>query len=326
MLTLLHRLSLAATVIFVASGAALPDRAAAQPAGYRLMVGVQAGASTDSTARIIAEHMRGTLGESVIVENRPGAGQRVAMAELLKSPADGRTMLMSASALYSIVPHIYGEKTGFDPMKDVIPVTRVVAFQVGVGAATQIGATNIKEFIAWAKANPDKAAYGSPGPGTSSHLTGLLLSQAIGIPMAHVPYRGGSTMIADLTSGHVPLMFTSISDFPEHAKAGKLRILASAGPQRSPVAPDVPTLKEQGVDIAFEAGFDIHVRAGTPRAAVDKIHAAVAKAVQQPDIAAKLEAMGVQPRATSPDDLLRQQAQEIKFWEAPVKASGYKGE
>lgn len=302
------------------------NSAAAQPTGYRLMVGVQPGASTDTIARILAEHMRGVLGDSVIVENRPGAGQRVAMAELQKSPADGRTMLMSASALYSIVPHIYGEKTGFDPMKDVIPVSRVVAFQVGVGAATQIGATNIKEFIAWAKANPDKASYGSPGPGTSSHLTGLLLSQAIGVPMAHVPYRGGSAMIADLTAGHIPLMFTSISDYPEHARAGKLRILASAGPNRSPAAPDVPTLREQGIDIAFEAGFDLHVRAGVPRDMVAKLHAAVASAVRQPDIRAKLEAMGVQPRASTPEELLKQQAEELKFWEAPVKASGYKGE
>lgn len=302
------------------------NSAAAQPTGYRLMVGVQPGASTDTIARILAEHMRGVLGDSVIVENRPGAGQRVAMAELQKSPADGRTMLMSASALYSIVPHIYGDKTGFDPMKDVIPVSRVVAFQVGVGAAMQIGAANIKEFIAWAKANPDKASYGSPGPGTSSHLTGLLLSQAIGVPMAHVPYRGGSAMIADLTAGHIPLMFTSISDYPEHARAGKLRILASAGPNRSPAAPDVPTLREQGIDIAFEAGFDLHVRAGVPRDMVAKLHAAVASAVRQPDIRAKLEAMGVQPRASTPEELLKQQAEELKFWEAPVKASGYKGE
>jgi tripartite-type tricarboxylate transporter receptor subunit TctC len=300
--------------------------AQAQPGGYRLMVGVQAGASTDTIARLIAEKMRVSLNEPVVVENRPGAGQRVAMGELLKSPADGRTMLLSASALYSIVPHIYGDKAGFDPMKDVIPVSRVVAFQVGVGAATQIGATNIKEFIAWAQANPNKASYGSPGPGTSSHLTGILLSKAIGIPMVHVPYRGGAPMIADLTAGHIPLMFTSISDYPEHAKAGKLRILASAGPNRSPAAPDVPTLREQGIDIAFEAGFDLHVRAGVPQDMVKRIHAAVAKAVREPDVSSKLETMGVQPRGSTPDELYTQQAAELKFWEEPVKASGYKGE
>ena len=300
--------------------------ATAQPTGYRLMVGVQAGATTDTTARLLAERMRISLNDSVVVENRPGAGQRVAMAELLKSPADGRTMLLSASALYSIVPHIYGEKTGFDPMKDVIPVSRVVAFQVGVGASMQSGATNIAEFVAWAKANPQKASYGSPGPGTSSHLTGILLSQAIGIAMAHVPYRGGAPMIADLTAGHIPLMFTSISDYPEHAKAGKLRILASAGPKRSPAAPDVPTLREQGIDIAFEAGFDMHVRAGTPAEMVKRLHAAIAAAVRDPEVSKKLETMGVQPRGSTPEELLKWQAAEIKFWEAPVKASGYKGE
>ncbi len=298
----------------------------AQTSGYRMMVGVQAGASTDTIARLIAERMRITLNDTVIVENRPGAGQRVAMGELLKAPADGRTMLLSASALYSIVPHIYGDKTGFDPMKDATPVSRVVAFQVGVGASMQIGATNIKEFIAWAKANPDKASYGSPGPGTSSHLTGILLSQAIGIPMAHVPYRGGAPMIADLTAGHIPLMFTSISDYPEHAKGGKLRILASAGPKRSPAAPDVPTLREQGIDIAFEAGFDMHVRAGAPPEMVQRLNAAIVAAVRDAGVSSKLEAMGVQPRGSSADELYQAQVAEMKFWEAPVKASGYKGE
>ncbi len=310
-----------ATILLLSTGPAI-----SQTGGYRMMVGVQAGASTDTIARLIAERMRITLNDSVIVENRPGAGQRVAMGELLKSAPDGRTMLLSASALYSIVPHIYGERTGFDPMKDAIPVSRVVAFQVGVGAATQIGATNIKEFITWAKANPDKASYGSPGPGTSSHLTGIMLSQAIGIPMAHVPYRGGAPMIADLTAGHIPLMFTSISDYPEHAKAGKLRILASAGPNRSPVAPDVPTLREQGIDIAFEAGFDMHVRAGTPVEMVQRLNASIVAAVKDPGVSSKLEAMGVQPRGSSPEELYQAQAAELKFWEAPVKASGYKGE
>lgn len=315
-------------LIAVSAGIALLQTlpSLAQPTGYRLMVGVQAGASTDTIARILAERMRTHLGEQVIVENRPGAGQRVAMAELLKSPADGRTMLLSASALYSIVPHIYGEKTGFDPMKDVQPVSRIVAFQVGVGAATQTGARNIADFVAWLKKNPDKASYGSPGPGTSSHLTGLMLSKAIGIPMAHVPYRGGSAMIADLTAGHIPLMFTSISDYPEHAKAGKLNILAAAGPQRSPAAPDVPTLKEQGIDIAFEAGFDLHMKSGVPGDMLRRISDVVMKSVREPEVSAKLSAMGVAPRGSTPEELATAQAQELKFWAEPVKESGYKGE
>ena len=130
---------------------------------FRILVGVQAGASTDTIARLLADKLRVALNEPVIVENKTGAAQRIAMQELLKSPADGRTIFLGSNSVYSILPHIYGDQTGYDPFKDAMPISRIVAFQVGIAAGNQINVTNIKEFVAWAKANPGTVSFASPG-------------------------------------------------------------------------------------------------------------------------------------------------------------------
>ena len=307
--------------------AALTGEAAAQGgAPIRILVGVAAGASTDTIARLLAAKLQDSLKETVIVENKTGAAQRIAMQELLKSPADGRTIFLGSNSVYSILPHIYGDQTGYNPFKDAMPITRVVAFQVGIGAGNQLGVTNIKEFVEWAKANPGKVSFASPGAGTSSHFTGVMLSKALNIPMTHVPYRGTAPALADLIGGHIPLVFTSYSDLPEPAKAGKLKILATAGPKRSPATPDTPTLKEQGVDIAFDSAFDMHAKAGTPPETIRKLHDAIVAAIREPDVNAKLTTLGVQPIGSTSAELAKMQADEYKFWEKPVKDSGYKGE
>jgi tripartite-type tricarboxylate transporter receptor subunit TctC len=200
-----RRLAALAVMLMAFTGGA----AAQGGAPFRILVGVQAGASTDTIARLLADKLRASLKETVIVENKTGAAQRIAMQELLKSPADGRTIFLGSSSVYSILPHIYGDQTGYDPFKDAMPITRVVAFQVGIGAGNQIGVSNIKELVAWAKANPGAVSFASPGAGTSSHFTGVMLSKALGIPMTHVPYRGTAPALADLIGGHIPLVFTA---------------------------------------------------------------------------------------------------------------------
>ena len=315
-------------IVVAAALASFTAQAVAQSGGqpFRILVGVQPGASTDTIARLLADKLRGSLNETVIVENKSGAAQRLAVAELLKSPADGRTIFLGSSAVYSIIPHIYGDQTGYDPFKDVTPLTRVVAFQVGIGASLQTNASNIQEFIEWAKANPGKVAFASPGAGSSSHFAGVMLSKAIGIPMTHVPYRGTAAALTDLIGGHIPLLFTAYSDLPEPARAGKLKILATAGPKRSPATPDTPTLREQGIDIAFDVAFDMHAKAGTPPEMVKRLNEALVAAIKDPEVNAKLWAMGLQPVGNTPGELLAAQETEYKLWEAPVKESGYKGE
>lgn len=313
--------------ILVAALACLTAQAAAQGGQpFRILVGVQPGATTDTMARMLADKLRVSLNETVIVENKSGAAQRLAVAELLKSPADGRTIFLGSSAVYSIIPHIYGDRTGYDPFKDVTPLTRVVAFQVGIGAGLHINASNVKEFVEWAKANPGKVSFGSPGAGSSSHFAGVMLSKAIGIPMTHVPYRGTAAALTDLIGGHIPILFTAYSDLPEPARAGKLKILATAGPKRSPATPDTPTLREQGIDIAFDVAFDMHAKAGTPPEMVKRLNEALVAAIKDPEVNAKLTALGLQPVGGTPDELLKAQEAEYKLWEAPVKESGYKGE
>lgn len=314
-------------LILAAAAAAVMSAAPAtaqQP--MRLIVPVPGGASTDTIARVLAEKLRDELGETIVVENKPGAGQRIGMQELMKAPGDGRTLLIASSALYSIIPHIYGDQTGFDPFKDVVPITRVVAFQVGLAAGLHTGASNVKEFTAWLKANPSKATYGSPGAGTSSHFTGIGLAKSIGIPMTHAPYRGGAPALTDLMGGHIPLVSTAFSDLPAYHTSGKMKVIAIAGHKRSPALPDVMTLKEQGVDVAFDVGFDVHIKTGAPAGTVEKLNAALVKIIKMPDVSAKLLSMGLTPSGISAKELADSQAAEYKLWAGPVKESGFKGE
>jgi tripartite-type tricarboxylate transporter receptor subunit TctC len=248
------------------------------------------------------------------------------MAELLKAPADGRTLLYGSSALYSIIPHIYGAAAGFDPFKDVTPLSRISSVPVGIAAGLHIKSNNIAEFRAWAKANPAGVSYASPGAGTSSHFAGLMLSKALGIPMAHVPYSGTAPALADLIGGHIPLVFSAVADFTELARDGKLSLLATTGSKRSPAASETRTLKEQGVDISFEIGFDAYAKAGVPAAALQRLGAALVAAGRDPEVRAKLVQIGNEPFGGTAEELLAAQQAEFRLWEAPVKESGYKGE
>lgn len=295
-------------------------------APIRILLGVQAGASTDLIARHLAEKLRESLGEVVIVDNRPGAGQRIAMLELKKAPGDGRTLGLFASAAFSIAPHIYGDRLGYDPVKDYTPISRIVAFQVGFGAGLHTNSSNVAEFVKWLKANPDKAAFASPGAGTSSHFAGLMFAKAIGIPMTHVPYKGSAAAITDLIGGHIAMLSSSFSDFPEHHKAGKLKVIATAGNKRSPALPDVPTLREQGINVGFEVAFDMYAPANVPPEVVKRLNEALSKATLAPDSREKFEKIGLQPTASTADELAKAQAEETRLWAEPVKESGFKGE
>ena len=300
--------------------------AAQEKSPIRIVVGVQAGATTDLIARHLAEKLRDSLGETVLVDNRPGAGQRIALMEVKKSPNDGRTLMLAASAAFSIAPHIYGDQLGYDPVRDFTPITRVVAFQVGLGAGLQTGAANVAEFAAWAKANPDKASFASPGAGTSSHFTGVLLAQAIGINLTHIPYKGSAAALSDLIGGHIPLLSTALPDLPEHHRAGKLRIIATAGLARSPAVPDVPTLREQGIDIGFDVAFDLYTCANVAPDIVKHLNTALVAAIQAPDSRQRFDGIGLQTAGTSAEELAAKQAAETQMWAQPVKASGYRGE
>ena len=176
----MHCRSICTIISFAVLALIAQPVSAQEKAPIRIIIGVQAGASTDLIARYLAEKLHQSLGETVIVENRPGAGQRLAMTELKKAAPDGRTIGLMASAAFSILPHIYGDTLDYDPVNDFTPLSRIVAFQVGFGVGLHTNATNVAEFLTWVKANPDKAAFASPGAGTSSHFAGLMFAKVTG--------------------------------------------------------------------------------------------------------------------------------------------------
>ena len=305
---------------------AAPVAVAQDKTPIRIIVGVQAGATTDMVARHLAEKLRESLGETVIVENRPGAAQRIALGEVKKANPDGRSLVIASSAAFSIMPHIYGDQLGYDPVKDFTPVTRVVAFQVGFGAGLHTGAANVKEYLAWAQQSPSNLSFASPGPGTSSHFAGLMLAKATGVPLTHVPYKGSAAALTDLMGGHIGMLTTAFSDLPQLHKEGKLRIIATAGNTRSPQAPDVPTLKEQGVDVGFDVAFDLYTTGNVPPDVVKRLNAALVQAIQAPDSRQRFDNIGLQTAGSSAEELAAMQATETRMWAEPVKSSGYKGD
>jgi tripartite-type tricarboxylate transporter receptor subunit TctC len=301
-----------------------PSNAQTAAGTTRILVGVQAGASTDLVARLVADKLQGPLGDTVIVDNKPGASQRIAVAELKKSAPDGRTLMLAGNTVFSVLPHVYGDRLGYDPVKDFSPITRGVVFQVGFAASP--ATKTMPAFLTWAKTQPAGITFGSPGAGSTSHFAGLMLAKAAKLQMTHAAYRGGAPALNDLMGGHIALVTTAASDLPALAKAGKLSIIATAGPRRTPSTPDVPTLRELGFDIAFDSAFDFYAPAGVPPDVVARLNAALVKALAMPDVRTRIEEIGLQVGASTPQDLASKQAAEFAWWAEPVKESGFKGE
>lgn len=308
------------------AGAALAAPAVfAQERTMRIWVGFPPGGSADTIARLLAEKLRASLGQNVIVENKPGAAGRLVLGELKRAAPDGQTLVLSPSGAMVIAPWLYSN-IGYDPIKDFTPVSRLVTFDFAVTAGPGAPQGDLKSVLAWMKANPGKASYATSGAGTVPHFAGLMLSQAAGVPITHVAYRGGAPAAQDLIGGQIPLMVDTASETIEHHKAGKVRILAVTGEQRSRALPDVPTLKEQGINMAADAFFGLYGPPGMQADVVARIDRAVADALKDPAIQEKIHGFGLVPNHAPAADLAATQASHLKRWEGPIKASGYKAE
>lgn len=299
--------------------------ALAQDRSLRIWVGFPPGGSADVIARLLAEKLKGQLGQNVIVENKPGAAGRLVLGELKRMAPDGQNLVLSPSGAMVIAPHLYASLP-YDPIKDFTPVSRIVTFDFAVTAGPGAPAGDLKSVLAWMKANPAKANYATSGAGTVPHFAGLLLSQAAGVPLTHVAYRGGAPAAQDLIGGQIPLMVDTASETIEHHKAGKVRILAVTGEQRSRALPDVPTLKEQGIDSAADAFFGLYGPPGMAADAVARIDRAVADALRAPDMQERIYGFGLVPNHAPGAQLAVTQAEHLKRWETPIKASGFKAE
>ena len=297
----------------------------AQDRTLKILVGFPPGGAVDVIARLLADKLRVSLGQNVIVDNKPGAGGRVALNEIKKAAPDGQTVVLSPSGALVIQPWLFAN-LGYDPVKDFTPISRVTTFDFAVTAGPGAPAGDLKAVLAWMKANPTKANYATSGAGTVPHFAGLLLGQAAGVPMTHVAYRGGAPAAQDLIGGQVPLMVDTASETIEHHKAGKVRILAVTGDARSKALPDVPTLKESGINIAADAFFGLYGPAGMAPDVVARIDRAVADALKAPDVQDKIYGFGLVPNHAGAAALSATQAEHLKRWEAPIKASGFKAE
>jgi tripartite-type tricarboxylate transporter receptor subunit TctC len=296
----------------------------AQDRTIKIWVGFPPGGSADVIARLLADKLKTTLGQNVLVDNKPGAAGRLVLGELKRMPPDGQNLVLSPSGAMVIAPHLY--TLNYDPIKDFTPVSRIVTFDFAVTAGPGAPAGDLKTVLAWMKANPAKASYGTSGAGTVPHFAGLLLSQAAGTPLTHVAYRGGAPAAQDLIGGTIPLMVDTASETIEHHKAGKVRILAVTGEQRSRALPDVPTLKEQGINTAADAFFGLYGPPGMAPDLVARIDRAVADALKLPDIQERIYGFGLVPNHAPGPQLAVTQAEHLKRWETPIKTSGFKAE
>jgi tripartite-type tricarboxylate transporter receptor subunit TctC len=301
------------------ASATLPAGAQDKPP-LKIVVGFPPGGSADTLARLMAETLRADVG-SVIVENRPGAGGRIALAQVKRAAPDGQTVILLPSGPMVLFPHVY-KKLDYDPVADFAPVSLLARFQFGVVAGPSAPAKTVKDMIARAKAEPGVSSYGTPGLGTLPHFMGVLFEQKAGAPLNHVPFQGGGPANNALLGGHIQYKFDVVSETAEFHRSGKARILAVTGAQRDPQVPEVPTLREAGIDMEASAWFAVYGPAGMSPAVQTRLSQAFAAAVRQPAMRERMLGLGYEPVGSSPAELAAAQQTDLNRWAAPIKATG----
>lgn len=289
----------------------------------RILVGFPPGGSTDNVARRLAEKLRGTYATTVLVENKPGAATQIAVSALKASAPDGATLLLSPPAPFSIYPFTY-RKLPY-AAEDVVPVSLVCTFSfaLAVGPAVPASVKTVKDFLAWAKANPKQASFGSPASGSTPHLVGSLLSKMSGVELTHIAYRGDAPGLQDLMGGQVSAYSTVLGSFLPHLKSDRLRLLAVSGAARNTFAPDVPTYSEQGYAIDLTEWFGVFMPAGASAAVVQRCAAQVQAAVAQPDFAKGLAEFGMAARSSSPQEMASRLGTETNLWRSNIQQIGF---
>jgi tripartite-type tricarboxylate transporter receptor subunit TctC len=274
---------------------------------------------------MIAEHLQSGLRRPVIVENRTGAAGRIGAQAVRDAPPDGPVLLLATGAHLTLQPHVFPD-LGYDPFADFTPISQIVTFDQALVVSKQVPVQSINDLVAWFKANPDQAVYGSPGVGTGPHFIAMEFGRVFDLNLRHVPYRGTPAALPDVLAGRVPMYIASSAELIEHHKSGGLRIIATVGSARSPFLPDVPILKESGVHIEAPGWSAFYAPARTPREVVERLERDIAAAIHVPKTRARILAMGFQPTGTSADELKQIQRLEFDRWALVVKASGYKAE
>lgn len=315
-----RRLCLLSLACLALVGAA-PPTAHANGKLLRIVVGYPAGGAVDVVARQVGEEMRES-GYNVVVENKAGAAGRLAVATVLQAPADGNTVLLMPGGNISLYSHVYPNLKY--SLADLAPLATLCSFSFGLAVGPGTPAKTWPEFVAWAKANPGKASFGTPGAGTGMHFMGVMLGRQAGIDFLHVPYKGGAAAMSDLLGGSLPSLATTLPNIVKLHQTGKIKIVGFSGETRSPKLADVPTFKEQGYpDVVMSEVFAVFAPAKTPAPVQKELEAAFTKAARQPRMVEALEKLEFESLVLDAKATRSHLEADMRRWEPVVKASGY---
>ena len=303
--------------------AAFATFAGAQAGSVRMVLGFPAGATSDILSRLVADNMRQTLGQPVIVENKPGAGGRIANETVKAATPDGTTLLMTPVATMSIFPHSFGNLR-YDPFTDFAPLAHLSDFQLGLGVAASVPATTLAEYVALVKKEPQMRFYASAAAGSIPHFLGVMFARTAGIELTHVPYKGTAAVMQAIAGNEIAAITTVAADIGTLARSGKARMLAVSGDKRAAAFPEVPTFKEQGYDMSATAWYALFAPAKTPPAVRERLSKAAIAAIKDPAIQARLVQMGLEPTGHGPAELARIMKLDYDKWGPVIRASGFK--
>ena len=288
----------------------------------KIIVPFSPGGATDITARVIGEKLQAKWGQPVLIENRPGAGGNIGAHIVAQAAPDGYTLVLGVTGSHGINISLH-KKMPYHPLKDFEPITQATVYPNAIIVHPSFPAKNLQELLALAKKEPGKYVFGSDGTGTGSHLTMELLAYKAGVKLQHAPYKGAGPLVADVMGQQLPIGVTGIVGVMNAYKAGKVKVLGVSSPQRSPAAPELPTVAEQGFPgFAAEPWSGFFAPKGTPRPIVEKLANDMIEAMRMPDVAKKMADLGTPLVGSRPDEFRAYVANEIEKWAEAVKVSG----
>jgi len=310
-------LALAAFVLPFCAGTAQAQTTA------RILIGYPPGGSMDAVTRMCAEKLAEAIGRPVVVETRTGASGQIAATALKAAAPDGNTLMVAPDSIMTLSPHTV-KTPAYDTLNDFVPVAHIGSFDYGLAVGASVPANDLKEWIRWAKADKKNAVYGSPGAGATAHFLGLMLAQATGVQLVHVPYRGIAPATADLLGGQVAAVILPYALMLPHLKTGKIRVLAHSGGRRASIAPKIPTFKELGYPTLEVSGwFGLFAPAGTSPEVVARYNEIVVQAMRTPVVRERMRSLDLDIREMAPAEIAAMLKTEYDRWGPVVKASGF---
>ena len=314
----LLRPALVAALLLIAGAACAQDRP------LRIVLGYPPGASSDTLMRLLADRLRPLLGQTVIAENKPGAGGIVGNETVKAAPPDGSTLLLTPVATMAAFPHSHGESLRYDPFKDFEPVAHLADFQLCLLVNAEIPARTVAEYVALVKKDSRMGDYASAAAGSLPHYFGVLFAKSAGIEMTHIAYKGTAPALQALAGGEIKAAMFVLADALTLVRAGKARVLAVSGSARSALTPDVPTLKELGYNIEGNGWYALFAPARTPKDIIDRYAKAAIEVIRAPDMKQRLGLMGLEPTGLGPAELGAILKSDYDKWGPVIRASGFK--